>query len=265
MQNSDLEQFKDWFATYADSHFGDDAYINANLQLKKDHSSRVCDEMDHLIDRLGFDDNDKLLARTTALFHDIGRFPQFVKYQTYMDAQSCDHSCLSVNILQETGILDVLSDQERQIILTSIRLHGQKELPRDLDARTMLFAKLVRDADKLDIFFIVIKEMKSYRADPDNFLLGVEFTDEPYCSEDVVDAVIDGKLIDYKKLRTLSDMLLLQLGWVYDTNFKPTFERVKERRYIERIAEHLIKTPRTETAVEQVLKYITEYVNEHVR
>jgi hypothetical protein len=259
MQNSDMEQFRDWFATYVDSHFGDDEYINANLQLKKDHSARVCDEMDYLIDRLGLEAGDKLLARAVALFHDVGRFPQFVKYQTYMDARSCDHSCLSVNILQENGVLGGLSDQEQQIILAAIRLHGQKELPGGLDERTELFAKLIRDADKLDIYFVVIEATKAYHADPENFLLEVEFPDEPYCSEEVSQAVINGKLIDYKKLRTMDDMRMLQLGWVYDINFGPAFERIAERGYLEQVAEYITKTPLTERAIGRVLQYVDDH------
>ncbi|MCK5563635.1 MAG: HD domain-containing protein [Planctomycetes bacterium] len=260
MQNSDLEQFKAWFAKYTVSHFGDDPYINANLQLKKDHSARVCDEMDYLIDRLGFNDNDKLIARTTALFHDVGRFPQFVKYQTYMDPRSCDHSCLSVKVLEENNILDGLSDAEQQVILTSIRLHGQKLLPNDLDDRTALFAKLVRDADKLDIFFVVIEITKAYLADPNSFLLELELPDDPSCTDEIVDAVIDGKLIDYNKLRTMNDARMMQLGWVYDINFAPAFERIAEQKYLEQIAEYLPKTPQTERAIEQVFKYVAEHI-----
>ena len=260
MQKSDLEQFKSWFAKYVNSHFGDDAYINANLQLKKDHSVRVCDEMDYLLDALGLDDNDKLIARTTALFHDVGRFPQFVKYQTYMDPRSCDHTCLSVNVLQNNEILSGLSDAEQQIILTSIRLHGQKLLPADLDDKTALFAKLVRDADKLDIFVVVIEGMKEYLADPNSFLLEFELPDEPFCTDEVVDAVINGKLINYNKLRTMNDMQMLRLGWVYDLNFRPSFKRVAEQKYLEQVAEHLPHTPQIEKAIKQVFKYVDEQI-----
>ncbi len=260
MQNSDLEQFKAWFAKYTASHFGDDAYINANLQLKKDHSARVCDEMDRLVDKLGFNDNDKLIARTAALLHDVGRFPQFVKYQTYMDPRSCDHSCLAVKVLKENDVLSGLSDAEQQIILTSIRLHGQKLLPDDLDDRTALFAKLVRDADKLDIFPLVLEGFKTYLADPNSFLLEFELPNDPFCSDEIVDAVIDGKLIEYNKLRTMNDMRMLQLGWVYDINFAPSFERIDEQKYLEQIAEYLPKTPQTEKALECVLKYVDEHI-----
>ncbi len=260
MQNSDLEQFKVWFAKYTASHFGDDPYINANLQLKKDHSARVCGEMNCLVDALGLDDNDKLIARTAALFHDVGRFPQFVKYQTYMDPRSCDHSCLSVSVLQNNEVMGGLSDEEQRFILTSIRLHGQKLLPDDLDDRTALFAKLVRDADKLDVFFFIIEMTKAYLADPNSFLLELELPDDPFCTDEIAQSVIDGKLIDYNKLRTMSDMRMMQLGWVYDINFTPTFERIAEQKYLEQIAEYLPKTPQTEKAIEQVLKYVDEHI-----
>ena len=259
MQESDLVQFREWFDGYVGSFFGDDAYVNASLQLKKTHTEYVCREMDDLCGRLDLCENDRLIAGAIALFHDVGRFPQFVKYRTYMDVKSINHSCLGVNVLQEKGILDGFDVGENEIILAAVRLHGTKRLSPDLDERLELFAKLIRDVDKLDIFRIIIEAMRVYRDDPENFMLEVEFSDEPVCSPEVVRAVIEGELIDYKAIRTFDDMRLMQLGWVYDVNFKPTFEKIKERGYLGQISEFLVKTPETEKAVEAALRYVDEH------
>lgn len=259
MEASDLRQFKVWFDKYAKTFFGDDAHVNASLQLKVTHTEYVCREMDDLTEDLGLCENDRLTAGATALFHDVGRFEQFVKYKTYMDFKSINHSCLGANILTEKGILDGLDGDEKEIILSAVRLHGTKRLTLDLDERLGLFARLIRDADKLDIFRVVIEAMTVYRDDPENFMLEVEFSDEPVCSPEVVRAVIEGDLIDYKKIKTFDDMRLMQLGWVYDVNFKPTFARIKERGYLEQISEFLVKTPETEKAVNAVLKYVESH------
>ena len=261
MQASELLEFKKWFNEYAGSFFGDDVYINANLELKVTHTEYVCREMDDLCESFDLCENDKLIARTIALFHDVGRFPQFVEYKTYRDERSVNHSCLGANVLQENGVLDGLDRDEREIILTAVRLHGEKRLPLDLDERIELFAKLIRDVDKLDIFRVAIEVMRVYLEDPENFKIGVDFSDEPVCDPEVVRAVIDGELTDYKMIKTLDDMRLMQLGWVYDVNFKATFEKIKERGYLGQVSEHLVKTTETEKAIEAALKYVDEHVS----
>jgi HD domain len=256
MQNKDLVEFKEWFDKYAGSFFGDDVHINANLELKVTHTEYVCREMDSLVEELDLCENDRLIAGAIALFHDVGRFPQFAKYRTYMDAKSVSHACLGVNVLKENGVLDGLDADEKEIILKAVRLHGEKQLASDLDERVELFGKLIRDADKLDIYRVIIEAMKTYKENPRGFKIGVDFSDDPVCDPEVAQAVIDGKLVDYKSIKTLDDMRLMQLGWVYDVNFRSTFEKIKERDYLGQVSEYLVKTPQTEKAVEVALKYV---------
>jgi len=66
-------------------------------------------------------------------------------------------------------------------------------------------------------------------------------------------------LINYKAIKTLDDMRLMQLGWVYDVNFKPTFEKIKERGYLVQVSEFLVKTPKTEKAIDAALRYVDEH------
>ena len=42
---------------------------------------------------------DLLLAKTAALFHDIGRFPQWKHYSTFVDSVSEDHALLGLEVL----------------------------------------------------------------------------------------------------------------------------------------------------------------------
>jgi hypothetical protein len=58
----------------------------------------------------------------------------------------------------------------------------------------------------------------------------------------------------------LEDAKLLQMGWVYDVNFRATLRRLKERRYMELLAEMLPKIPQ----VSAVCNSIITFVNDHV-
>jgi len=43
-------------------------------------------------------------------------------------------------------------------------------------------------------------------------------------------------MADTINMTTLNDFKLLQISWVFDVNFQPTFGSLCERRYLERIA-----------------------------
>jgi hypothetical protein len=256
MNNEQLNEFKAWFDKFVAGFYGNDEYINAHIKLKEKHSWRVCAEMLYLADQLHLEANQRLLAETIALFHDVGRFPQFAKYRTYVDPKSTNHCLLGVEVLQKEMVLSQLPDDEREIIETAIRYHGEKELPNNLTGNTLLLSKMIRDADKLDIFNVVIKAYIQQRDDPDNFKLEMEMPDEPRCTPEVLDAILTESRIDYKALRTWNDMKLCMLGWVYDVNFTVTFSRLKERLYFDTIFEFLPDTPDIRKVREKIFAYV---------
>jgi hypothetical protein len=261
MEQEQLEKIRVWFDDYAAGFYGDDAYVNANLKLKEDHSRRTCDEMRYLAEELSLSDNQKRVADAIALLHDIGRFEQFARYGTYNDTRSEDHCLLSLKVLREAKVLDGIEKKEKQLIEKAIEYHGTRELPSDLEGECLLFSQLVRDADKVDVFYVVPEYYKQYRENPDGFNLELEFKDVPQYSKQILEDVLRGRLVDYSRLRTLNDMKLLQLGWVYDVNFTATLKRIRQRRFLEQIIDFL---PRTED-IEKVKTKIFEYVDSRIK
>ena len=261
MQEEQLVAFKTWFVNYVTGLYGEDEYINANLKLKDDHTHRVCREIAYLAGRLGLGENDCLIAQTIALFHDVARFEQFIKYGTYNDSRSIYHCTLALDILHKNGVLDELDEREKKVIETAIELHGVKRLRYDLDEDIALFAKLIRDADKIDIYHVVIDGYKKYMANPDRFNLEVEFPDEPHYSPHVVKAILKGHLINHSELRTLNDMKLMQLGWVFDVNFPVTLARIRERQFLEQIFAMLPRNEEIIKAGKRVFNYVNDRLN----
>jgi putative nucleotidyltransferase with HDIG domain len=261
MRQEQLQDFERWFKNYAALFYGPDAYVNANLKLKEQHSLRVCREMRYLVKELGLKKEQALLAETIALLHDIGRFKQFVRYKTYKDHESIDHSLLGVKVLGEMNALDGLRRKEKQLIRKAIEYHGLKELPGGLDGDCLLHCQLIRDADKLDIYYIVARYCRQYRKNPEKFRLELEFPDKPTYTPAVVDDILNGRRTSYSKLRVLNDMRLLQLGWVYDVNFAATLKRIKRRRFLEDIFSFLPETK----DIGKVRGKIFEYVDSRIK
>ena len=257
MEQAQIEKLRLWFAEYVGGFYGEDEFINANIKLKEEHSRRTCEEMVELAEELGLTENQKRMAEAIALLHDIGRFRQFVRYRTYNDPRSVNHCLLGLEVLRETGVLEEIEDKERELIEKAIEYHGLVELPDDLEEECLLFSRMIRDADKVDIYYVVTEYYKQYRDKPEEFKLELELPDEPWYSAEVVEDVLEGRRIDYGRLRTLNDIKLCQLAWVYDVNFSAALRRIVERRLLEKIFDFL---PATED-IDKVKAKIFEYVD----
>lgn len=256
MEQKQLERFRIWFSDYVAGFYGDDEFVNANLKLKEDHSGRVVKEMMYLADELGLEDNQKRIAETIAFFHDIGRFEQFVKYRTYSDVRSVNHCLLGVEVLRKTKALEVVDGAETELIERAIEYHGMMRLPDGLDGECLLFSKLIRDADKVDIFYVITTAYKQCKDDPLKFMLELELPDEPGYSKQIVESILDQKRIDYKNLRTANDMKLCQLGWVYDVNFTAALRRIRQRGFLEMIFEFLPTNENIAKVREKIFSYV---------
>ena len=256
LEQTQLDKFRIWFDDYVAGFYGDDETVNANIQLKDDHSHRTCKEMLYLADELDLDENQKLISETIALLHDVGRFEQFVKYRMYSDAKSVDHCLLGLEVLEKNRVLDEVDLQEKLLIQKAIECHGRKELPLDLDDQSLLFSKLIRDADKLDAYYVLLKYYKQYRENPQEFKLGMELPDEPGYSADVINELLSGRCLDNRKVRKLNDLKLSLLSWVYDVNFTSTLKRIKQCGYLEELIGFLPADEDIERVREKILEYV---------
>jgi HD superfamily phosphohydrolase YqeK len=256
MNKEQLEKFKAWFDSFTARHYGADEFVNANIKMKDEHSRRVREEMLYLANELKLDENQRLLAETIGLFHDVGRFPQFTKYRTYNDPRSVNHCLLALDVLKKEKVLSPLSAEEQQIIEKAIEFHGVKQIPENLAGDTLLFSKMIRDADKIDIYNVITKSYIQHRDDPDNFKLEIELPDIPGCSHEVIDAIMTGRLIDYKNLRSWNDIKLCSLGWVYDVNFIPSLKRIRQRRFLETIFDFLPDNPDIRNVRDKIFAYV---------
>ncbi len=263
MNKKQFDRLKTCFHDYVNTFYGDDKYVNANLKLKQDHTTRVCDETAWLCDQLNLSQSDKFIALTVALFHDVGRFEQFIKYRTYVDPRSTNHCLLALEVLRENKTLDILDPREKTIIETAVKLHGTKKLPDDLDGSIDLFAKIIRDADKIDIYYVVIDAYKKYLENPEDFDLEIEYPMSSGYTQKVIEDILNCRCVDYSQIKNLNDFRLMQLGWVYDINFTQTLIRIKQRRFIQEIINTLPKDDLTAKIEKYILDYIDTEIAQH--
>ena len=143
------------FAAYAARYDVDDPKV----KLKIDHTYRVAALCERIAASLDLPPAERDLAWLCGLLHDIGRFEQLRRYGTFNDAQSIDHAAMSARVLFDEGhIAEYLDDRTQdETLRTAVAQHSVYRLPDGLDARTLQFCQILRDADKVDILRVNVE------------------------------------------------------------------------------------------------------------
>jgi hypothetical protein len=249
-----LKGFHAWFDVYVRRFESPDPELQANILLKAEHSRKVCGEITALGLAVGLDEPGLAFAETAALFHDIGRFEQLVRYGTFSDHHSVNHAELGVSVLASEGVLDGLRPGEKEGIGRVIRNHNRFAIPDGESEFHLAQSRLLRDADKLDIFRILIDFYRNGGGENSTVALGL--SDSGVISPAVLEDLEAGRLVAMGHLRTIHDFKLMKMGWVYDLNFTPSFAAVASRGYLEAIRDTLPDRPEVRMAYARVRSYL---------
>ncbi len=196
------------------------------IKLKILHTYRVVEIMEYLTNCLRLCERDCFLAKKIALYHDIGRFKQIVQFGTFDDSKSIDHAQLSCEILNQGQFLKDCTEDEKGCILKAIYNHNKLYIGSELNEKEQFFARLIRDADKCDIFKVIAA--KDYLT---LFGFSKEEIEQSYVSKKVKESLMSHQCVDKKDRKEALDFLLTMIGFFYDLNFEETIEYIMEYQW----------------------------------
>ena len=182
------------------------------LKRKKDHTMRVTSYSTLLANELGLTRESINLAQKIALFHDIGRFPQFTYFKTFNDENSIDHGNLSHDILCEFGY-------NNPTLLKAVRYHNKYDIPNNLNMMEQLQCKIIRDADKLDNL---------------NQLYYMKY-DNKEISDELMNCFYDNRLVPNNLAVDSISRELRLLSFIFDIYFDESYSLIKRLDIINRI------------------------------
>ena len=199
-----------------------DMSINT-IRFKYKHSYEVEKLMRRLAQDLHLNDEEVQIAELIGLLHDIGRFEQIRKYGKCSDVKTnsdhADESC--IYLFDEKHIRDFIDDDKYDsAIKNAIKWHNKLAIPNNLEENDLLFSKMIRDMDKVDIYRVVSEEY-TYEYDKKEI------------SEKVIDAYNKKMTIDSRNIKSKSDNTLQSMAFLFDMNFNESFKILKEEKYFE--------------------------------
>jgi len=235
---------------YFDEYISNYDMSDPEINYKYYHSYRVMDIMETLSIKLNLNQEDIELAKVIGLLHDIGRFEQDKLYDSFKDSKF-DHGDYGVRVLKETNLLDKtnIEKEDYEVVYKAVDNHNQFKINDGLTERELFFAKLIRDADKLDILYALsnkdILELKQ---------------DDSEISKIIEDNFFNNKDINKKDTVSLNDSLIIQFAFIYDINFKETLEIIHENKYYDKIYERINR----KDIFKKYLDYANKYMKERI-
>lgn len=257
MTNETLQFYKDWFTQYVWSTPFADEDERDSIILKEQHTLNVCNNIKDLAISLNLSNEEINLALCIALFHDIGRFEQVKRYKTFRDSVSVNHGFLGAEILLKATILEKLPHSQRQIVLECVRYHNAFKMPKVDDKVLHLYFRLIRDADKIDIWRIFKEYFVNSKKVGSAAVLGLP--EIPNYDPYLLDFIYQGQIIPLSKVSNRNEYRLMQISWIFDLNFKWSFKVFRERGYIE-----ILATLPNKEEISKLKDFINDYIDKRI-
>ena len=205
------EKVKEAFDKYYEGYKN----LSKDIDRKYRHSMSVTKLMEMLAKRLGLSKEDINLAKIIGLLHDIGRFEQLKITSSFSDFEF-DHADYAVEYLFKGKHIRefIKSDEDDEVIAKAILYHNKIGVPNNLTEREKLFANMIRDMDKTDIFYQIAMNYEP------------KFTEK--VTKEVIDAFNKGELVSNKILKTKSDKVICNLAFINDFNYNESLDILVE-------------------------------------
>ena len=214
--------------------------------------------MEEICHRMALSPEDTELAKIIALLHDIGRFEQLKRFDSFEPA-TMDHAAYGVQVLFEEGMIRrfVPENQWDDIIRTAIALHSNFKLENISNPRTLLHARLIRDADKLDNCRVKLED------DLPVFMgMSGEDIGAQTITPKVYDTVLSNQCIYSPDRVTKMDYWVSYVAHFCDIYFRASFDIIKEHDYLNKIIDRIpYSNPDTKNKMETIRSHLAEFIH----
>ena len=249
----DLENAKKEFKKYISNY----DINNLNIERKVEHSYRVAEISKRIAKSLDISNEEAEVAELIGLLHDIAKIDQKSNMSIYKDLENVEHGNAATIILERNNYIRkyIKNDKYDNIIKTAIINHSKYEIERRLDNKTLMFCKIIRDADKVDIFYEAINIFWKNKKCIENGI-----------SKKVEDDFKNKKQVLNQDKITELDKVVSIISFIYDINYMESFKLIKENDYINKIIDKFeIKDIKVKEQFEEIRKIANKFIENKIQ
>ena len=253
----DRQRVKEQFASYTRNYDPEDTKI----ALKIAHTYRVANHCEQIAKSIGLTDEEVEFAWLSGMLHDIGRFEQVKRYNTFIDSESVDHAEFGADLLfgEEGLIADYIDDRDWDAMLEIvIRQHNKYRMDETISGKTLVFCNILRDADKVDIFRVNVETPMEeiYNVTEDVLLTsGV--------SEKVMEQVRERHAINRDIMDSPAEHLIGHIALTFELVYEKSRELAKEQGYVLKMFEFPTRNESTKRALAETRTLLEDWLGKH--
>lgn len=226
---------------------------NKKINIKYEHTLRVSKISEVIASKLQLSEYDVYLAKIIGLLHDISRFYEETVFKTFR-GNNFDHASYGVKLLfEDMMIKDYIKDEkDYEVIKKAIFYHNKYALPIDLNERETLFCKIIRDADKIDLYYVYYQNFANL------------FEEKP--SAIALSFINNHKCLSKKEVSgdNKSDVTLEVIAMMYDINFKISFDYLEESKNFEHYLGSIVVSEENKETFRKIIEDVNEYVRKKI-
>ena len=235
---------------------------NERVKLKIEHIKRVAQNAKMIAQSLNLSEEKVNLAIAIGYFHDIARFEQIRIANTFSDKEShINHGELGAKVLRENDFIRnfIKEPLYDHIIQKAVINHNRPKIEEGLSDEELLFCKIIRDADKLDIFYTISQDRYSMQS-----IFWYPQFDAEGISNKILEEFKKEITIDYSLIHTNSDVIVIFYAYIYDLYFPITKKILYQKQYLEAFTQRVIKTfssPKVHKQTKELLEISQKYLS----
>lgn len=244
-----------------DEYVNDFDKSNSKIILKIEHTYRVMEASKNVAISLNLSQDEVELATLIGLLHDIGRFEQLKRYNCFIDSKTIDHAQLGIQILFDNNLIDKFNiDQNNyKLIYKAIFNHNKYKVAKDLTEHELLHCKIIRDADKIDIFKTGLIETFEAFLDVSQSIL-----ENDVISESIYETFMNSKSILSTTRKTDLDRWVSFIALIFDLNYQYSCNFVYQQDYITKLVQRLnYKNSDTYKKMINIMKHANNYLSNY--
>ena len=136
----------------------------------------------------------------------------------------------------------------------------KRKIAENVEGEALLFSKIIRDADKLDIYRVINEDAMI------DIFWYKDFNGQEI-HEEIFKHFIENKFINYKEIQNNADQILAFYNYIYDFNFPYCLKIIKDNKYLENFYNRVVETFNSESVAKktkQVLEMCNKFIQEEI-
>lgn len=232
-----------------------------NIKRKQGHSLRVMEISKQIATNINLSEEQIQIATLIGLLHDIGRFKQYTEIGLGDNLEGFDHGDYGAKTLFEDGIIRNFIETSKydEIIRKAIKNHNKFAIEEGLTEEELLFAKIIRDADKIDILY---ESIDIYYKNNEEEVNKSVLSEKIYNEFTKKATIKKGKNV---RLKFIDDITCV-IAFIYDINYTTSFKIINEKNYINNILDrYKFEDKETQEKVNKIKKLANEYIENKIK